>query len=148
MAQRGWLVRPDHQVDVVDPENGYAPDGVIAAVSQHALAKAVVDGVVMLDRAGGVLSVTVSRAPTGVPGERVTTGAMVEWKDRTDARPQPENDGPPILHAVDEPPAPGEESAVAEQPLIAEEPVAVAVSTEQEMPEVDDRDVPAELRGL
>jgi hypothetical protein len=100
-------------------------------VSQNALAKAVLDGVVMLDRAGGVLSVTVSRAPTGVPGERVTTGALIEWKDRTDARPQPESDGPPPPAAVATPNG----------------PMQVSVTADQEMPEIDERDVPPELRG-
>lgn len=142
MAQRGWLVRPDHEVDTVDPEDGYASLGPVGAVSQQALAKAVLDGVVMLDRAGGVLSVTVSRAQTGVPGERVTTGAMVEWKDRTDARPQPERDGAPILQAVEAPrPQPDE---------LVREAVAqpVAVASAEEMPAVDDGDVPVELRGV
>jgi hypothetical protein len=131
MAQRLWLVRPDHEVPTVAPET-YSPDGVIAAVSQQALGKAVLDGVVMLDRAGGVLSVTVSRAQTGVPGERVTSGAMVEWKDRTDARPAPEQDGPSVPVAPPNGPV---------------EAVPVAVTGEREMPEVDERDVPPELRG-
>jgi hypothetical protein len=136
MAQRAWLVRPDHEIDIVDPVNGYAADGAVGAVSQNALAKAVLDGVVMLDRAGGVLSVTVARAPTGVPGERVTTGALIEWKDRTDARPQPESDGPP-LRAQDPLPAVATPNG----------PMQVSVTAEQEMPAVDERDVPPELRG-
>jgi|SRR5580704_3479270 hypothetical protein len=136
MAQRGWLVRPDHEVDTFDAENGYTPLGPVGAVSQQALGKAVMDGVIMLDRAGGVLSVTVSRATTGVPGERVTTGAMVEWKDRTDARPQPERDTPPV--------APELVPAQAAQNGAAHAEAAPA----EELPEIDESDVPAELRGL
>ena len=132
MAQRTWLVRPDYEVPLFDED----PEryGTIAAVSQQALAKAVLDGVVMLDRAGGVLSVTVNRVQTGVPGERVTGGAMVEWKDRTDARPSPERDGPAVLP----------HESLAQPP---NGPVPVAVTADQEMPEVDERDVPPELRG-
>jgi hypothetical protein len=40
--------------------------------------------------AGGVITALVQRHPTDLPGEMVTVGAVVEWKDRTDAKPQPE----------------------------------------------------------
>jgi hypothetical protein len=40
--------------------------------------------------AGGVISSVVFRQPTDLPGEMVTVGAVLEWKDRTDARDQPE----------------------------------------------------------
>jgi hypothetical protein len=139
MAQRTWLVRPDHEVQTLgsvaeqDPE-GY---GVLAAVSQQALAKAVLDGVVMLDRAGGVLSVTVNRVQTGVPGERVTSGAMVEWKDRTDARPAPERDSPSLV--------PARVAAANGPPEFL--PASAQSELPSELPEVDERDVPPELRG-
>lgn len=74
--KRGWAVRPD--------ESG--------TVSREALIGALIDGATMLDLAGGVLSVVVNRAPTGFPGEMVTTLALVEWKDRTDAREHPETE--------------------------------------------------------
>lgn len=40
--------------------------------------------------AGGVVSALVQRAPTDLPNEMVTVGAVLEWKDRTDAKSQPE----------------------------------------------------------
>ena len=73
--QRPWAVRPDQ-------ENG--------VLSREALIAALVDAATMLDIAGGCLEVVVGRAPTDVPGEMVMTGAMLCWKDRTDAKPQRE----------------------------------------------------------
>lgn len=73
--QRPWAVRPDQ-------ENG--------VLSREALIAALVDAATMLDIAGGCLEVVVGRAPTDVPGEMVMTGAMLCWKDRTDAKPQQE----------------------------------------------------------
>jgi hypothetical protein len=40
--------------------------------------------------AGGVITAVNFRAPTDLDGEMVTVGGVLEWKDRTDARPQPE----------------------------------------------------------
>ena len=65
-------------------------DGVILAVSIEAQINAVVDACVMSNRAGGGFSVWYDRFPTGLPGEMVTTGAIVEWRDRTDAKAAPE----------------------------------------------------------
>jgi hypothetical protein len=73
-VQRKWAVRPD--------ETG--------TVSREALYQAFADAATLLDLAGGCLEVVVGRAPTNVPGEMVMTGALLCWKDRTDARPQPE----------------------------------------------------------
>jgi hypothetical protein len=61
-------------------------------VSREALIDAVVEQAAWLDFAGGCLEVVVNRAPTGMPGEMVTTGVGICWKDRTDARPQPEKE--------------------------------------------------------
>jgi hypothetical protein len=72
--QRRWQVQP----------NG---TGVL---SREQLIEALIDGAAILDIAGGVLSCVVGRAPTNLPGEMVMTGAVLEWKDRTDAKPQPE----------------------------------------------------------
>jgi hypothetical protein len=74
-VQRPWAVRPDQ-------ENG--------VLSREALIAALVDAATMLDIAGGCLEVVVGRAATDVPGEMVMTGAMLCWKDRTDAKPQRE----------------------------------------------------------
>lgn len=82
MAERIWRVHPDVQVPI---------DGEwVDAVSRQSLVEGILDGVVMLDRSGGVLTVIVGRTPTELPGEMVTTGAIVQWKNRTDATPQPE----------------------------------------------------------
>jgi hypothetical protein len=74
-VQRPWAVRPDQ-------ENG--------VLSREALIAALVDAATMLDIAGGCLEVVVGRAPTDVPGEMVMTGAMLCWRDRTDAKPTSE----------------------------------------------------------
>jgi hypothetical protein len=57
---RRWRVEPDMEVDT--------PEGTVLAVSREALVMAAADAVVMCDRAG----------------------AIVEWKHRTDARPEAE----------------------------------------------------------
>jgi hypothetical protein len=75
--QRRWQVQP----------NG---TGVL---SREQLIEALIDGAAILDIAGGVLTCVVGRAPTNLPGEMVMTGAVLEWKDRTDAKPQPEATG-------------------------------------------------------
>jgi hypothetical protein len=59
---RRWRVEPDMEVDT--------PDGTVLAVSREALVMAAADAVVMC--------------------EMITTGAIVEWKHRTDARPEAE----------------------------------------------------------
>jgi hypothetical protein len=118
MALRKWGVRPDHYVDTAE--------GQLAAVSQDALVKALYDAAIILDRAGGVASVVVGRAPTGLPGEFVTTGAVVEWKDRTDAKAQPET-----------------------KVTVQTEPTPLQLVDDYNPPagvEVDERDVPPELR--
>jgi hypothetical protein len=79
---RRWRVEPDMEVDT--------PEGTVLAVSREALVMAAADAVVMCDRAGGVFSMVLDRFPTGLPGEMITTGAIVEWKHRTDARPEAE----------------------------------------------------------
>lgn len=79
---RRWRVQPDYEEETAE--------GTVLAVSQEALALAVMDAVTMIHRAGGVFQVVSERYPTGLPGEMVTTGAVVEWRHRTDARPEPE----------------------------------------------------------
>src|SRR6188768_77770 len=49
-----------------------------------------IDGSTFLDFAGGALSVVVQRAPTSVPGEMVTIGALVEWRHDARVTPRPE----------------------------------------------------------
>jgi hypothetical protein len=81
-------------------------DGVIFAVSIEAQINAVVDACVMSNRAGGGFSVWYDRFPTGLPGEMVTTGAIIEWRDRTDAKAAPErSNGTAQVVENPEPPA-------------------------------------------
>jgi len=79
---RRWHVEPDMEVQTAD--------GDVLAISREALIMAAADACVMADRAGGGFSMWFDRFPTGLPGEMVTTGAIVEWRDRTDAKAAPE----------------------------------------------------------
>jgi len=116
------------------------PDGTIPVVSQSSLVKAVADGALMLDRAGGTLSVVLQRHATGFPNEMVTVGAVIEWRDRTDARPQPEQPATPEVQV---------DGALTDALAAAER---VEAELEEPPPgdgtvEVDERNVPAPLRG-
>jgi hypothetical protein len=87
MSIRTWEADQSAQIQLA------APDGAPATypvVTQQDLCKAVLDGAVMIDRAGGCLSVVVLRVPTGIPNQMVTTRAMITWSDRTNAKPQAE----------------------------------------------------------
>ena len=84
MSIRTWQAEPSATIEL---------DGVVyPVVTQNDLAKAIVDGAVLVDRAGGCLYVAASRIPTGLPNAYVTTAALVTWSDRTAAKPQPEKD--------------------------------------------------------
>lgn len=87
MSIRTWQAPASAQIELAD--------GVYPVVTQEDLMKAVLDGVVTLDRLGGVLGVVLQRVPTGTPNEMVTTRALVTWQDRTNAKPQPEQDARP-----------------------------------------------------
>jgi hypothetical protein len=102
---RRWHVEPDMEVQTAD--------GDVLAISREALIMAAADACVMADRAGGGFSMWFDRFPTGLPGEMVTTGAIVEWRDRTDAKAAPERTSgqplrveqpPPEIVPEDEPP--------------------------------------------
>lgn len=95
--QRPWLVRPD-QVMYVE---GY---GEVPFVSREAMVAAMMDAEALMARAGGHISIVTERAPTGFPGEMVTTRAVFHWQDRTDAKPQPERPTPVV--AAQPPPEP------------------------------------------
>lgn len=82
MAIRRWLVQPD---TIKDTQFGPLP-----VVSREAFVDSVLDAVSLCDRAGGGFTVFCSRERTDVEHEMVTTAVMVEWRDRTDAKPQPE----------------------------------------------------------
>jgi hypothetical protein len=89
MAIRRWLVEPD----TVKDTQTYGP---LAVVSREAFVDAVLDAVSLVDRSGGGFTVFSSRHPTDVEHEMVTTAVMIEWRDRTDAKPQPERPSAPV----------------------------------------------------
>lgn len=112
MSIRTWEAEQSAQIALTGPDGASA---TLPVVTQQALIKAVVDGAVIVDRAGGCLSVVVLRVPTSVPNEMVTTRAMVTWSDRTNAKPQAE---PSALEVVDL--TPEQAQRVADEPAVAE----------------------------
>lgn len=54
------------------------------------LQQVVTQALLVQDLAGGVVSIVVDREATDLQGEMVTVAAVVEWKDRTDAKAAPE----------------------------------------------------------
>ena len=124
---RRWAIQPDQAYET--------PDGPIGIVSEQALAKSLYDATIMLHRAGGVLSVVLKRADGEIPGEMVTVGGIVEWKDRTDGRAAPEQKSEPVRLE-----APDDDDVLA----------AVVAATDAPEPsevEVDETDVPEHLRA-
>lgn len=115
MAVRKWAVRPDQVFELANGEQ-------IAVVSRQALVEALMDGEAMVHRGGGVLTLVVGRHPTDLPGEMVTTGAILEWKDRTDARQQPEH----ATELFTAPAAPVEQAGVPVGPFEDDAPEAPA----------------------
>jgi hypothetical protein len=83
MAIRRRQVHPDEILTLRDGRE-------IPVVSDEAWLGALLEMGRVVSIAGGTLSATVLRHPTDLDGEMVTVGAVLEWKDRTDARPQPE----------------------------------------------------------
>lgn len=118
--KRVWQAEQDMEIA--------GPAGMVPIVSQQSLVKAVVDGAIMLDRAGGTLSVVLVRHATQMPGEMLTQAAFVEWKDRTDAKPQAEV-ADPFGGSAPQVEAPAPVAAAAAVP-VEEEPADV-VSPEQ-----------------
>jgi hypothetical protein len=96
MAQRARAVRPDQAFEKEDGQ-------VIGVVSLELMIEEVVRAVTTQDFSGGVLQIVVNRHPTGVPNEMVTVGALIQWQDRTDAKPQPEPAAPAQTIEPEEP---------------------------------------------
>lgn len=147
MAQRARAVRPDQAFQKEDGE-------VIAVVSLDLMIEEVVRAVTTQDFSGGVLQVVVNRHPTGVPNEMVTVGALIQWQDRTDAKPQPEPAAPAQTiepeqqrewaDDLDRDPTP-EEIAALDEPLADPEPEELEWQLEQEArAEHDDVPMPRE----
>jgi hypothetical protein len=88
MAIRRRQVHPDEILTLRSGEQ-------VPVVSDEAFLGAVLEVGRMVCFAGGTMNATVMRAPTDLPGEMATVGAVVEWKDRTDAREQPEPSAEP-----------------------------------------------------
>jgi hypothetical protein len=84
------------------------PDPETGLVSREAHVQAFMDLEAMCWTAGGVGSVIVDRTRTNVPGEMVTTFAVVEWKDRTDAKPAPESESHDLADSAQ--PAPNDDT--------------------------------------
>ncbi len=112
MSIRTWRVPPSAQIDL--------EDGTYPVVTQEDLAKAVVDGAIIVDRAGGCLLLAVKRVPTGVPNEYVTVEALVTWQDRTNAKAQPE---PSAITATANY-APAQEITLTEQEALTDQELA------------------------
>lgn len=120
------MVTPDVEVTTAAGQR-------IAVVSQDGLVKALAAAAIVLDQVGGCLFVQVERVSTGVPGEMRTALAQTVWKDRTDAKPQPEQTG------------------TLTTPVPAAAPVVVGAREEDYAPQpgdvaVDESGVPAGLR--
>lgn len=121
MAVRRWQVHPDIQVNTHE-------FGPVFAVSREALIEAVMDGVSLLDRSGGVLTVLVGRHPTDLPAEMLTTGAVCEWKDRSDARPQQEQQISVVAAPPQPQPEPSYEAKAGTDPVLEATEAVVEVT--------------------
>lgn len=98
---RRWQVLPDIEFPT--------REGLIPVVSRGAQVEAVLDAMSMVDRAGGGFSVVAGRAPTGMEGEMVTTGLIVEWRSRTDAKSVPESHTEVLPETYEEPDDPADD---------------------------------------
>src|SRR5215471_8923809 len=97
MSIRSWQANASAQIEL---------DGKVwPVVTQEDLIKALVDGAILLDRAGGCLQVVLQRQRTPMPNEMITVAAVVVWMDRTNAKAQPESPG---LEVVEPAPVEGE----------------------------------------
>jgi len=123
---RRQLIPPD--LEVARGEDRYE------VVSQEALIKAACDLAVVIDQCGGCGEILVDRTRTQIPGEALTTGAVTTWKDRTDAKPQPEQ--------TDD-----KQQVVTEPTPLKAVPDDGVVRDEKGDPEVDETAVPPGLRA-
>lgn len=159
MAIRNQQIHPDQMY----PTQSYGP---IPIISREALVEAMAEAGTWVDFAGGTVTLVVKRHPTDAPNESVTVAAMIQWKDRTDARPQPEPvdelapapDGDDQAEAAEPPLMPFEHVASTEEaepepglfertvPVVGDDGVGDGFD-ESELPEEDDSEIPAEARG-
>ena len=82
MAIRSRAVRPDAVLETAI--------GAIPHVSDQAFVNAVVDAATAMAMVGGELRIVVQRVPTEFANESLTAAALIEWRNHTEAKPQPE----------------------------------------------------------
>jgi hypothetical protein len=124
--------------------------GVIPAVSRALQDQAFLDGAAMMANAGGLFSARAERHPTDLPGEMLTLYLICEWRDRTDAKSQPEPEGElmPALGEQEAPRLTAEEWAAAQDIQDAANPEAEALARIATAPEVHQVEVPDSPDGL
>jgi len=138
VSVRSWQATPSREIEL---------DGKVwPVVTQEDLIKALLDGAIMLDRAGGCLQVVLQRRPTPMPNEMITVAAVVVWQDRTNAKPQPESPGVEILEPAPAEPPPNGEPTNEDAAALAEALGANQLA-ELESEVVDESDVPENLRA-
>lgn len=137
----------------------YLQDGrVLGVVSREARLAALADAETVQERCGGFIDAQSVRVPTEIPGEMVTTLFVVTWRDRTDAKDQPEQPSPvaaqvedlqaELEDAADREWAERESEADAEREAREE---ALALEGDDELPEIgedveDESAIPASAR--
>lgn len=96
---RAIYVHPDTVAPAVeeDADGRQVQTAPVPCVSQQQLVNEVLAAVSTLHMAGGILTVTVGREPTGYPHERVTSWAQIRYDDKPDARASVERDVPAPL---------------------------------------------------
>jgi hypothetical protein len=135
MAIRRREIRPDTVLETVTYGN-------VPYVSEQAFLEAVLAVAQAQMLVGGSFGATMQRHPTDLEHEMVTVRAVIEWRDRTDAKPQPEPavDTQPVSQAgLFEPTAPD-----LEEPAEVEA-VPVTVPADDEEDE-DVSEIPEHLR--
>jgi hypothetical protein len=120
---------------------------MIEFVSREALVEAFMDALAIIDRAGGVLSIVAGRVPTDVPGEMLTNGLMIEWKDRAHATASPERPTQVVAPPAPDPdPTPEALEAQLEAELDAQRKAAPDGLDPSTLDEVDESSIPESVR--
>jgi hypothetical protein len=82
VAIRSRAVRPDAVLETAV--------GGIPHVTDEAFIRAVVDAATTLCMVGGELRIVLQRVPTEFANESLTAAALIEWRNHTEAKAQPE----------------------------------------------------------
>lgn len=116
MAVRRRRVLPD-QIQYVDDGNGGYRE--VPVVANETVVNAVLEAVSVGQMTGGIVTIVWGREKTGLPGEAVTTGLVIEHKDVPRAKLKPEVD----VDVVGAVPLPDPEPETAPEPEpVAEDP--------------------------